>query len=372
MKLTDEQRTSLGHWLRSMSVTKGVTQDELAERTGIDRSTISKVWRGVPKRAHHYEVLAREFCEGLLEAIERAGALDSALKSPQQLADEAAAANAPDALRCAPGPSRKLSQDPIVIAVASQKGGTGKTTCAVNLAYEFAQRGHATLLVDFDPQGDATIHSGLEPDAHHWIDAVSSLREARRGETPEVGVRITPTDFGYDLVTAGHELEEAAARAASFPVSNTVLRKLLGPLRERWDIILIDCQPTGNVLQRNAIVAATHLLFPVQMQFQAINGLDRMWAVVDQLAELNPSLSVLGSVPCIDEPNTNLSREAKSQLHDRYYAAPTAISIPKAVSVGEAYAAMEPLGAYDRASKAALAFRRLTKELENRLIEEGR
>ena len=167
-------------------------------------------------------------------------------------------------------------------------------------------------------------------------------------------------------------IEEAAARAASFPVSNTVLRKLLGPLRERWDIILIDCQPTGNVLQRNAIVAATHLLFPVQMQFQAINGLDRMWAVVDQLAELNPSLSVLGSVPCIDEPNTNLSREAKSQLHDRYYAAPTAISIPKAVSVGEAYAAMEPLGAYDRASKAALAFRRLTKELENRLIEEGR
>jgi chromosome partitioning protein len=372
MKLTEEQRTSLGHWLRSMSVTKGVTQDELAERTGIDRSTISKVWRGVPKRTHHYEVLAREFGEGLLDAIERASALGAALKAPQAGApDEAATAEEEDE-RAAPPRARKLSQDPIVIAVASQKGGTGKTTCAVNLAYEFAQRGHAALLVDFDPQGDATIHSGLEPAAGHWIDAVASLREARRGEVPAVGLEVTPTAFGYDLITAGHELEEAAARAASFPVSNTVLRKLLAPLRERWDVILIDCQPTGNVLQRNAIVAATHLLFPVQMQFQAINGLDRMWAVVDQLAELNPSLSVLGSVPCIDEPNTNLSREAKSQLHDRYYAAPTKISIPKAVSVGEAYAAMEPLGAYDRSSKAALAFRRLAKELEGRIVDEGR
>ena len=371
MKLTEEQRTSLGQWLRSMSITQGVTQDELAERTGIDRSTISKVWRGVPKRTHHYEVLAQEFGEGLIEAIERARALDVALKSPTSI-EGVDVAQAQAANRAAPPRSKGLGADSVIIAVASQKGGTGKTTCAVNLAYEFARRGHAALLVDFDPQGDATIHSGVAPNARHWVEAVSSLRDARRGELPEIGVEVTPTEFGYDLIAAGHELEEAAARAAAFPVSNTVLRKLLAPLKQRWDVILIDCQPTGNVLQRNAIVAATHLLFPVQMQFQAINGLDRMWAVVDQLAELNPSLGVLGSVPCIDEPNTNLSREAKSQLTERYYAAPTKVAIPKAVAVGEAYAAMEPLGAYDASSKAARAFKRLAAELEARLLEEGR
>lgn len=360
MKLALSDREMLGRLLRSLAARQSTTQEELSEDLGIDRATISKVWRGDVKKSSHYESIAQFFGLSLEEALEHAqnveGILDAVLPTQDDVVEE------DDADRL----ERSFAFGPqaIVVAVASQKGGTGKTTCAVNLADQMAQRGHAVLLIDLDPQGDATLHLGHEPRAEHYVDAVRGLKKG--AEDPASLLEIVPTGFGFDLIPSGEDLEEAAERINAFAVSSTVLRKLLSAIDQDYDVVIIDCQPTLGVLQKNAIVAATHLVFPVQLHQAAINGLDRMMSTVDELRELNPMCRVLASVPCFDE-NTVLAREMMRQLRQRYYAKTTEQSIPKNISIAEAYAAQEPVGSYEPNSNGAIAFKRLARELEDRL-----
>lgn len=264
--------------------------------------------------------------------------------------------------------SARFGARAMVLAVASQKGGTGKTTTSVNLAHELAERGHAVLLVDLDPQADATIHVGEAPTGEHFVEAVRGLKASSRGEDADASLEVISTAHGFDLVPSGEGLGEAVMRIEAFAVPLTVLRKLLAPYATRYDVILIDCQPTLGTLQKNAIIASTHLLFPVQLHQAAINGLDRMMTTVDELHELNPTLRVLGSVPCFEE-NTVLCREMARQLRERYYARVTDASIPKNVAVAEAYAAGEPVSKYDTGSAGSKAFAKLAREIEERLLE---
>lgn len=376
MDLSRKQRVALGDLLRSLATREQLTQDMLADALEIDRATISKVWRGEVKKAAHYQSQAEYFGltldEACTHAIKLAGILDRVSPKDPSLDTPAGeqdgeGSEEEENLEWFPlTRSGIFGEQALVMAVASQKGGTGKTTCAVNIANEMASLGHAVLLIDLDPQGDATLHVGAQIYAEHYVDAVRTLKREGLEAQPGLDLAIWRTPFGFDLMPSGEELEEAAERIASFAVSSTVLRKLLVDLLPQYDFIFIDCQPTLGVLQKNAIVAATHLLFPVQLHQAAINGLDRMMSTVDELRELNPTCRVLASIPCFDE-NTVLAREMMRELRERYYAKPTAQSIPKNIAIAEAYAAQEPVSIYQSQSAGARAFASLCEELIVRL-----
>lgn len=371
LKLDDESRASLGSFARALAAREDISQQEMATRLDIDRATVSKLWRGEVKKTTHYKRLMKLFGFALDEALERARAIDTLLatnttEGAPAMSTRSTTTLSPDENTTAR--SARFGARAMVLAVASQKGGTGKTTTSVNLAHELAERGHAVLLVDLDPQADATIHVGEAPTGEHFVEAVRGLRASSRGEDADASLEVISTAHGFDLVPSGEGLGEAVMRIEAFAVPLTVLRKLLAPYATRYDVILIDCQPTLGTLQKNAIIASTHLLFPVQLHQAAINGLDRMMTTVDELHELNPTLRVLGSVPCFEE-NTVLCREMARQLRERYYARVTDASIPKNVAVAEAYAAGEPVSKYDTGSAGSKAFAKLAREIEERLLE---
>lgn len=371
LKLDDESRASLGSFARALAAREDISQQEMATRLDIDRATVSKLWRGEVKKTTHYKRLMKLFGFALDEALERARAIDTLLatnttEGAPAMSTRSTTTLSPDENTTAR--SARFGARAMVLAVASQKGGTGKTTTSVNLAHELAERGHAVLLVDLDPQADATIHVGEAPTGEHFVEAVRGLKASSRGEDADASLEVISTAHGFDLVPSGEGLGEAVMRIEAFAVPLTVLRKLLAPYATRYDVILIDCQPTLGTLQKNAIIASTHLLFPVQLHQAAINGLDRMMTTVDELHELNPTLRVLGSVPCFEE-NTVLCREMARQLCERYYARVTDASIPKNVAVAEAYAAGEPVSKYDTGSAGSKAFAKLAREIEERLLE---
>lgn len=371
LKLDDESRASLGSFARALAAREDISQQEMATRLDIDRATVSKLWRGEVKKTTHYKRLMKLFGFALDEALERARAIDTLLatnttEGAPAMSTRSTTTLSPDENTTAR--SARFGARAMVLAVASQKGGTGKTTTSVNLAHELAERGHAVLLVDLDPQADATIHVGEAPTGEHFVEAVRGLKASSRGEDADASLEVISTAHGFDLVPSGEGLGEAVMRIEAFAVPLTVLRKLLAPYTTRYDVILIDCQPTLGTLQKNAIIASTHLLFPVQLHQAAINGLDRMMTTVDELHELNPTLRVLGSVPCFEE-NTVLCREMARQLRERYYARVTDASIPKNVAVAEAYAAGEPVSKYDTGSAGSKAFAKLAREIEERLLE---
>jgi chromosome partitioning protein len=371
LKLDDESRASLGSFARALAAREDISQQEMATRLDIDRATVSKLWRGEVKKTTHYKRLMKLFGFALDEALERARAIDTLLatnttEGAPAMSTRSTTTLSPDENTTAR--SARFGARAMVLAVASQKGGTGKTTTSVNLAHELAERGHAVLLVDLDPQADATIHVGEAPTGEHFVEAVRGLKASSRGEDADASLEVISTAHGFDLVPSGEGLGEAVMRIEAFAVPLTVLRKLLAPYATRYDVILIDCQPTLGTLQKNAIIASTHLLFPVQLHQAAINGLDRMMTTVDELHELNPTLRVLGSVPCFEE-NTVLCREMARQLRERYYARVTDASIPKNVAVAEAYAAGEPVSKYDTGSAGSKAFAKLAREIEERLLE---
>lgn len=372
LKLDDESRASLGSFARALAAKEEISQQEMATRLEIDRATVSKLWRGEVKKTTHYKRLMKLFGFALDEALERARAIDTLLATNTTEGAPAMSTRSPTALSSEQDDtltrSARFGARAMVLAIASQKGGTGKTTTSVNLAHELAERGHAVLLVDLDPQADATLHVGESPSGEHFIEAVRGLKASTRGEDADASLGVISTAHGFDLVPSGEGLSEAVMRIEAFAVPLTVLRKLLAPYATRYDVILIDCQPTLGTLQKNAIIASTHLLFPVQLHQAAINGLDRMMTTVDELHELNPTLRVLGSVPCFEE-NTVLCREMARQLRERYYARVTEASIPKNVAVAEAYAAGEPVSKYDTGSAGSKAFAKLAREIEDRLLE---
>lgn len=371
IKLDEESRASLGNFARALAAREEISQQEMATRLDIDRATVSKLWRGEVKKTTHYKRLLKLFGFALEDALERARTIDDLLatntmEGAPAMSTQTQSSSSPST--DARARSARFGARAMVLAIASQKGGTGKTTTSVNLAHEFADRGHAVLLVDLDPQADATLHVGESPAGEHFVDAVRGLKASTRGDDADATLEVIHTPHGFDLVPSGEGLSEAVMRIEAFAVPLTVLRKLLAPYMTRYDVILIDCQPTLGTLQKNAIIASTHLLFPVQLHQAAINGLDRMMTTVDELHELNPTLRVLGSVPCFEE-NTVLCREMARQLRERYYARVTDASIPKNVAVAEAYAAGEPVSLYDAGSAGSKAFAKLAEELEERLLD---
>ncbi len=250
-----------------------------------------------------------------------------------------------------------------VIAVANQKGGVGKTTTSVNLAASLADAGHPVLLVDLDPQGNATMGSGVdktEP-AHTVYDLLTERCGLERAAIA------APPGVGYDVLPANGGLTAAEVELIGAPACELRLRKGLEAARGRYRYVIVDCPPALNMLTVNALCAADSVLVPMQCEYFALEGLAALLETVERVrARLNPELRIAGLLRTMFDGRNRLSTQVSGQLlkyfGDRVYAT----VIPRNVRLAEAPSHGLPVLAYDRGSKGAHAYAALASELLGR------
>lgn len=264
----------------------------------------------------------------------------------------------------APVRSAKFGSQAKIIAIASEKGGVGKTALAVNLAYLWAKEGLSVLLLDLDTQGNATRHVGQELSGEALESCTSPDHRAKNDAVLQPDAHA----FGFDVIRGGRYILGAVSNIQQKRVPSIVLRKLLRPLKARYDVIVIDTPPTLGVLSINAIVASSHLLIPVQLEGAALDGLDAILETTEELLDINPDLELLGSVPMMHDRRTAISKMLLQRLKDMDYAAPIDVPIGRNVSIAEAYLAEEPVELYAPSSQGAKDFKRLLKQLNQRLL----
>lgn len=246
-----------------------------------------------------------------------------------------------------------------VIAIVNQKGGVGKTTTSVNLGAYLAQQGKFVLLVDLDPQANAT--SGLGVDHKN---VVSGLYEALSGKINLREVVQATNHDGYRLVPATAALAGANIELVGVEERERYLAKLLDEVRGQYDFILIDCPPSLGLLTINALVAADEVLIPVQAEYFALEGLGQLFETINLVKEnLKPSLSILGAVITMFDSRNKLSEAVMTELYKFFPNKIFRSVIPRNVRLAEAPSHGKSILTYDRGSKGATAYERLAKEL---------
>ena len=249
-----------------------------------------------------------------------------------------------------------------VLAIANQKGGVGKTTTSVNLAASLAATKRQLLLVDVDPQGNATMGSGIEK-----RELETSSFEVLMGETTLEQSLITDTNAGYHLLPANSDLTGAEVGLLEELGRELRLRHALEPVRDRYAYIIIDCPPALNMLTVNALVAADAVVIPMQCEYYALEGLSALLDTIDKIRKfLNPALKVEGLLRTMFDPRNNLANQVSQQLLEHFGDKVYRTIIPRNVRLAEAPSHGLPALMYDKASTGAVAYLALAGEMLRR------
>jgi len=244
-----------------------------------------------------------------------------------------------------------------VFAVVNQKGGVGKTTTAVNLAASLAASERATLLIDLDPQANASSAFGISAPALQIYDVLSGASTALEAALPTELSHLHIIPSGEDLSGAEIELVGAEERQAR-------LRQGIEPVLGLYDYILVDCPPSLGLLTLNALVAATSVLIPLQGEYYALEGLARLQRTIERVrAAFHPSLEIEGIVLTMFDRRANLSRQVEEEVRSHFGDRVFASTIPRNVRLSEAPSHGKPILLYDIQSRGAIAYLELAQEM---------
>lgn len=248
-----------------------------------------------------------------------------------------------------------------IIAVANQKGGVGKTTTGINLAASLARTKRRVLLVDLDPQGNATVGSGIDKNDIKVTIYHVLLREAGIVDAT------LESEGGYGIVPASGDLAGAQVDLIKESGRERRLRRALEVVRENYDYILIDCPPALNLLTVNAMVAADTVMIPTQCEYFALEGLSALVSTIRKVRErLNPRLQIEGLLRTMYDGRNNLSNEVSDQLHEHFGEKVYRTVIPRNVRLAEAPSFGKAVIDYDRQSSGAQAYLALAGEILRR------
>jgi chromosome partitioning protein len=247
---------------------------------------------------------------------------------------------------------------PRVIAIANQKGGVGKTTTAVNLGAALAEGGFRVLVVDLDPQGNASTGLGINP-----RDVESSVYDVIMAEAPVLD-SVEPTTLKNLFVLpakidlAGADIELVATFSRELK-----LRRALDPVREEYDVILIDCPPSLGLLTVNGLAAADDVIVPVQSEYYALEGLGQLLKNVAMVRSVNPTLDVRGIVLTMHDSRTKLAEQVELEVREHFGARVYKTVVPRTIRIAEAPSFGQPIIVFDPTSRGAKAYRELAKEV---------
>jgi chromosome partitioning protein len=249
-----------------------------------------------------------------------------------------------------------------ILAVTNQKGGVGKTTTSVNLAAGLAQAGKRVLLVDLDPQGNATMGSGIDKRA-----LKNSVYQVLLGLATADSVRHKSVSGGYDLIPANRDLAGAEVELVNLEHRESRLKAALASVAGDYDFILLDCPPALNMLTVNGLVAAHAVMIPMQCEYYALEGLSDLVNTIKRLRQhLNPKLDIEGLLRTMYDPRNTLAQQVSAQLREHFGDKVYATVIPRNVRLAEAPSFGVPAVTLDKECKGSQAYVELAVEILSR------